>query len=203
MLAWVVIYRHTTRRATRNLPLCALCVSALNSPALSLQHSHLSYLYTGTLPRLISFVCHSYANCRVCTQNSHSGILNSVLASAPSANSHGRVSRSAHSAFSVISALNPSFPFLATFNFGLSTSVSYRPIPFHFTLLRTLLPFFALSKNATPFFSSDSALFAQKKSAGRGRTAPTQLAFPVQQRLLSLCLVLPRIAGHGSRPTIL
>jgi hypothetical protein len=31
-----------------------------------------SYRYTGTLPRLISFVCHSYANCRVCTQNFHS-----------------------------------------------------------------------------------------------------------------------------------
>jgi hypothetical protein len=32
-----------------------------------------SYRYTGTLPRLISFVCHSCENCRVCTQNSHSG----------------------------------------------------------------------------------------------------------------------------------
>jgi hypothetical protein len=32
-----------------------------------------SYLHTGMLPRLISFVCHSYENCRVCTQNSHSG----------------------------------------------------------------------------------------------------------------------------------
>ncbi len=27
-----------------------------------------SYPYTGTLPRLISFVCHSYENCRVCTK---------------------------------------------------------------------------------------------------------------------------------------
>src|SRR5216684_1890081 len=32
-----------------------------------------SYLHTGTLPRLIPFVCHSYENCRVCTQNSHFG----------------------------------------------------------------------------------------------------------------------------------
>jgi hypothetical protein len=32
-----------------------------------------SCLHTGTLPRLISFVCHSYENCRVCTPNSHSG----------------------------------------------------------------------------------------------------------------------------------
>ena len=34
-----------------------------------------SYPYIGTFPRLISFVCHSYENCRVCTQNSQSGNL--------------------------------------------------------------------------------------------------------------------------------
>jgi hypothetical protein len=32
-----------------------------------------SYLQTGTLPRPISFACHSYVDCRVCTQNSRSG----------------------------------------------------------------------------------------------------------------------------------
>ena len=32
-----------------------------------------SHLHTGTLPRPISFVCHSYENCRVCTPNCHSG----------------------------------------------------------------------------------------------------------------------------------
>ncbi len=32
-----------------------------------------SYHITGTLTRLISFICHSYENCRVCTNNSHSG----------------------------------------------------------------------------------------------------------------------------------
>ena len=32
-----------------------------------------SHLHTGTLPRPISFVCHSYENCRVCTQSSRSG----------------------------------------------------------------------------------------------------------------------------------
>ncbi len=36
-----------------------------------------SYHITGTLPRLISFVCHSYENCRVCIQNSHSGTVHS------------------------------------------------------------------------------------------------------------------------------
>src|SRR5260370_30359136 len=35
------------------------------------------------------------------------------------------------------------------------------PISFPFTLLRTLLHFFALIKNSTPVFSSDSALFAK------------------------------------------
>ena len=34
-----------------------------------------SYLQSGTLPWLISFICHSYVNCRVCTQNSQSGTL--------------------------------------------------------------------------------------------------------------------------------
>jgi hypothetical protein len=42
-----------------------------------------SYPYTGTLPRLISFVCHSYANCRVCTRNSHSGTHHSTRLSEP------------------------------------------------------------------------------------------------------------------------
>src|SRR5713226_2441526 len=39
-----------------------------------------SYLHTGTLPQLISFVSRSYENCRVCTQNSHSGTRQSPLA---------------------------------------------------------------------------------------------------------------------------
>src|SRR6266478_4591209 len=34
-----------------------------------------SYLQSGTLPWLISFICHSYVNYRVCTQNSQSGTL--------------------------------------------------------------------------------------------------------------------------------
>src|SRR6266851_6862726 len=81
-----------------------------------------SYLQTGTLPRLISFVSHSYENCRVCTQNSHSETPNCVPANVPSTHlgaSAGRFFRSVHSAFSVISALNPSFLFLrlSTVNF--------------------------------------------------------------------------------------
>src|SRR5216684_7395507 len=36
-----------------------------------------------------------------------------------------------------------------------------RPIPFCFTLLRTLLHFLALTKNSTPLFCYDSALFRQ------------------------------------------
>jgi len=43
-----------------------------------------SYLQAGTLPRLISFVCHSCENCRVCTQNSHSETLSLEFANLPS-----------------------------------------------------------------------------------------------------------------------
>src|SRR5260370_17051446 len=42
-----------------------------------------SHLHIGTLPRLISFVCRSYENCRVCTQNSRSGTHQSPLISRP------------------------------------------------------------------------------------------------------------------------
>src|SRR5260370_33322094 len=38
---------------------------------------------------------------------------------------------------------------------------SLPPIPFPFTLMRTLLHFFARTKKSTPFFSSDSALSDQ------------------------------------------
>src|SRR5229473_3300512 len=40
-----------------------------------------------------------------------------------------------------------------------------RPIPFCFTLLRTLLHFLALTKNSTPLFCYDSALFRQNTRA--------------------------------------
>jgi hypothetical protein len=45
MLAWVVIDRQRLRQATRYLPLCELCVSALSSPALSLQHFPFSPIF--------------------------------------------------------------------------------------------------------------------------------------------------------------
>ena len=41
-------------------------------------------------------------------------------------------------------------------------------ISFLFTLLRILLLFFALVKNSTLFFSSNSALFAKKRGVGEG-----------------------------------
>ena len=40
------------------------------------------------------------------------------------------------------------------------------PMPFLFTLLRTLLHFFALAKIPTPFFSRDSALLGKKQGGG-------------------------------------
>src|SRR5712664_2500225 len=42
----------------------------------------------------------------------------------------------------------------------------FRSIPFVFRFLRTLLRFFALCKNSTLFFSSDSALFAKNTGGG-------------------------------------
>src|SRR5467141_5078557 len=103
-----------------------------------------SYLHTGTLPRLISFVSHSYENCRVCTQNSHSGSPRAkprgtpscVLPNVPSTRlgaGIGRFLRSVHSAFSVISALNPSFPF-----FQFST-VNFQPSHHPSSLAATLM----------------------------------------------------------------
>src|SRR5712691_4641713 len=83
-----------------------------------------------------SCVCRSYENGRVCTNNSHSGTPNRVLTNMASTNSHSGVGcffRSAHFAFSVISALNPSFPF----DFQLSTFNSRPP--------RSLSPFFSNS----------------------------------------------------------
>ena len=103
-----------------------------------------SYLHTGTLTRLISFVSHSYENCRVCTQNSHSGSPRAkprgtpscVLPNVPSTRlgaGIGRFLRSVHSAFSVISALNPSFPF-----FQFST-VNFQPSHHPSSLAATLM----------------------------------------------------------------
>ncbi len=112
-----------------------------------------------TLPSSVSrnsYSCHSYANfasrtvlrdenCRVCTNNSHSETLRSVLANPPLDYFDGAAGffLSAHSALSVVSALNPSFPFLR-----LSTLDSQPPSP----------------SDLFPFFSRSSRLFcAQQK----------------------------------------
>ncbi len=50
--------------------------------------------------------------------------------------------------------------------FSSLVGLSLTPIPFPLILLRTLLRFFALSKNSTLFFSRDSALFAQNTGGG-------------------------------------
>ena len=78
----------------------------------------------------------------------------------------------------------------------------FRAIPSLFILLRTLLHFFALPKNPTLLFSSDSALFAKKRGEG------------ASQRSASSCGVLgnsawskwatlsaPRHASHESPVT--
>src|SRR6266567_1914744 len=79
-------------------------------------------------------------------------------------------------------------------------------IPFHFTLLRTLLHFFALScahEKLNSFIFMQFRTLCTKKECGKGAHRADSIRHSVQQRLLSLCLVLPRITGHGSRPTIL
>ena len=125
-----------------------------------------SYPYTGTLPPPISFVSHSYENCRVCTNNSQSGTLRCALANRLSTNLGGgpsRFFRTAHSAFSVVSALNPSLSFdfqFSTLNFCLSSTY---PLSFH-----TLANSFTLTKDSTLFFSSNSELF--RKTPGGGGT---------------------------------
>ncbi len=55
-----------------------------------------------------------------------------------------------------------------------------RGIPFLFTLLRTLLHFFAPTKNSTLLFSIDSALFAQNTRGGGGD--PLLTSYPSSQR---------------------
>ena len=113
-----------------------------------------------------SCVCHSYENGRVCTNNSHSGTLRCAPANLPLNHFDGAASRffrSAHFAFSAtgvrpdpVGALNPSF--LSNFNSQLSTLGLPIPSPLYF---HTLAYSFALTKNSTHFFSSDSGLFRE------------------------------------------
>ncbi len=127
-----------------------------------------------TLPSSVSrksCSCHSYENCRVCTNNSHSGTLRCPLANPPLGYFDGATSffLSAHSAFSVISALNPSFSFLSTFNFQLWT-LNLRLTPTHPLSFHILADSFALSKNSTPLFSGNSGLFARNTRGWGGAT---------------------------------
>ncbi len=87
-----------------------------------------------------SCVCHSYENCRVCTNNSHSGTLNYL--------DRGAI-RFFRSAQSVRSA---SLLFVSSLGTCHQTQVLY----FH-----TLPNSFALVKNSTLLFSCNSELFAK------------------------------------------
>jgi len=73
MVAWVVNYRPHHCQARKSHPIRALPLSDVSTFRRLDDPRFWSYLHTGTLPRLIPFLCHSYENCRVCTQNSHSG----------------------------------------------------------------------------------------------------------------------------------
>ncbi len=116
-----------------------------------------------------SCVCHSYENGRVCTNNSHSGTLRRALAKLPSTPSMEApvvVFRSAHFGFSAtgvcpdpVGALNPSF----SLDFQLSTLGLLIHYPLSF---QTLADSFALSKNSTLFFSSNSGLFPKNTRGG-------------------------------------
>src|SRR6266571_2104005 len=116
-----------------------------------------------------SCVCRSYENGRVCTNNSHSGTLRRALVNLPLNYFDGGAScffRSAHFAFSVtgvcpdpVGALNPSF----SLDFQLSTLGLLIHYPLSF---QTLADSFALSKNSTLFFSSNSGLFPKNTRGG-------------------------------------
>ena len=111
-----------------------------------------------------SCVCHSCENGWVCTNNSHSGTLRRALANLPLNHFDGGASRffrSALFAFSAtgvcpdrVGASNPSL----SLDFQLSTLGL--PIPYSLSF-HTLADSFALTKNSTLFFSSDSGLFRE------------------------------------------
>src|SRR5712691_9928067 len=124
-----------------------------------------------------SCVCRSYENGRVCTNNSHSGTLRRAPANLPLNYFDGGASRffrSAHFAFSAtgvcpdpVAALNPSF--LSTLNFQPSAFPS--PIPFLFTLLRTLL-----RSAKTQLFSFQAIPDSFAKTPGGGVRIPFLLS---------------------------
>ena len=116
-----------------------------------------------------SCVCHSYENGRVCTNNSHSGTLRRAPANLP-LNYFDRGAscffRSAHFAFSVTGVSPDPVGVKSFFSFDFQLSTLGLPIPYPLSF-QTLADSFALSKNSTLFFSSDSGLF-RKNTGGWG-----------------------------------
>src|SRR5260370_4557731 len=110
-----------------------------------------------------SCVYRSYENGRVCTNNSHSGTLRRALATLP-LNYFDRGAscffRSAHFAFSVTGVSPDPVGVKSFFSFDFQLSTLGLPIPYPLSF-QTLADSFALSKNSTLFFSSDSGLFRE------------------------------------------
>ncbi len=147
-----------------------------------------SDLHTGTLPRLISFVCNSCVNCRVCSQNSHSGTHLTPITTA------------LHLFFSTTYAL----PILQLLYFdGLPSNGGCTPSSTLDSDLQTFQPVSELSPlfshscafscaraKLNPFFSSDCALFTQNT---RGWGDPFAFGFlPALCGVLLLCATLKR-----------
>ncbi len=151
-----------------SIPICH------SPPSLALTKNIAPFIFKRlrTLPSSVSrksCVCRSYENGRVCTNNSHSGTLRRALANLPLDYFDGATSffLSVHSAFSVVSALNPFLSF--SFDFQLWT-LNLRLPPTYPISFQALADSFALSKNSTPFFSSNSGLFAQNTRGWGGAT---------------------------------
>src|SRR5229473_6707837 len=118
-----------------------------------------------------SCVCHSYENCRVCTNNSHSGTLNYF--------DRGTI-RFFRSAQSVRSAA-------LLFSLVLGTCHQTQVLYFH-----TLPNSFALVKNSTLLFSCNSELFA--KNTRGGGTPPALFTGKTATHRMPLSKVIPPIA---------
>jgi len=77
------------------------------------------------------------------------------------------------------------------------------PYPLSFHTLAHSFALFCTQQKRNSFFFKRFRTLCTKKECGKGAHRADSIRLSVQQRLLSLCLVLPRITGHGSRPTIL
>ena len=110
-----------------------------------------------TLPSSVSrkpFICHSYENYRVCANNSHSGTHPPTFKSKLRCSCGAEIPiRSGRSNLQ----MRPLHPEWGYGTFQRSNDFSTYPLSFH-----TLAHSFALTKNSTLLFSSNSALFTQK-----------------------------------------